>query len=190
MSDLSRTIKNKNNENYGFSDKWSPEISVHGFTQVPNILLTCQGSLELKHGELVTLLQLMSFWFKNGGEVYPSISRLAGRSNKGYSTTQRYLKSLEVKGFIERKQVINSSNRYNLKPCVNKLYKHQKSCSVCIEMSQKRGLPVVRTRTTLPLKPTKQEDSPKRLRKKTNGEFSKASSMADLIAQHRYGGVR
>ncbi|MDO8335266.1 MAG: helix-turn-helix domain-containing protein [Candidatus Saccharibacteria bacterium] len=190
MSDLSRTSKNKNEENYGFSEKWSPEISAYGFTQVPNILLTCQGSLGLKQVELVTLLQLMSFWFKHGGEVYPSILRLAKRSDKGYSTTQRNLKSLEDKGFIKRKQVVNSSNRYNLKPCVNKLYKHQKTCTACLEMSQKRGLPVVKMRTTLPLKTTKQEDSPKRLRKKTNGEFSKASSMADLIAQHRYGGVR
>lgn len=174
---------------YSFSEKWEPELGVYGFTMVPNTLLTCQGSLGLKHGELVALLQLISFWFKHSGEVYPSISRLARRSGKGYSTTQRYLKSLEAKGFIERKQVFNSSNRYNLGPCVVKLYKHQKICTACIEISQKRGQPVVKTRTTSYPKPTKQEDQEKRPRKKTNRNLSKAVPITDLIANHRYRSV-
>lgn len=177
------------NKEYGFSSKWSTETEACGFTQVPNILLTCQGSLRLKHGELVTLLQLMSFWFEHSSKVYPSISRLAKRSSKGYSTTQRHLKSLEEKGFINRKHVRGSSNRYDLVPCVIRLHEHQKTCTLCTKAVQKRGVHIVKV-SKLPRSNTTNKEYPlKRLKNNTNSNFSGTSRLSDLLASHRYGGT-
>lgn len=125
----------KRKSEYNFEDKWSHEVAAFGFTQVPNLLLMCQGHLGLTDGETVTLMQLLTFWYKKENPVYPSISRVAKRSGKGYSTTQRRLNSLESKGFVERKRINGTSTRYDLRPCVVKLYKHQ---SVCKELSHKR----------------------------------------------------
>lgn len=181
-----KTAKNE----YGFSNKWSRETEANGFTQVPNILLTCQGKLCLTHGELVTLLQLMSFWFEHRGTVYPSIRRLAKRSSKGYSTTQRNLKSLEDKGFIKRRHVFGSSNRYDLTPCATKLHEHQSTCTQCVKVAQKRGVSISKVSTPPYSKTTEKEYPLKRPNNNTNVDFSGVSSTASLVAEHRYRGVR
>lgn len=128
-------ISNQENKNshkplgeYSFSEKWSPEIKQYGFTQVPNLLLACQGHLKLKDGELLTLLQLLTFWFDHGGKVYPSIATLARFSHKGYSTVQKRLRTLEEKGFVKRRRKMGTSSTYDLTPCVIQLYQHQKAC--------------------------------------------------------------
>lgn len=119
---------NKSSGGYGFSEKWSPEITKYGFTQVPNLLLACQGHLKLKDGELITLLQLLTFWFDHGGKVYPSIATLARFSHKGYSTVQKRLRTLEEKGFVKRRRKMGTSSTYDLTPCVTQLYRHQQAC--------------------------------------------------------------
>jgi len=164
---------------YGFSGKWSPEIKAYGFTQVPNLLLVCQGHLGLTDGETITLLQLLTFWYRKESPVYPSISRITKRSKKGYTTTQRRLKSLEDKGFIERKRVEGMSTRYDLRPCVVRLYQHQKMCE---ELSQKRDSSGIKV-TKAPLSKTTDEEyeTPRRLYKNNVQHFSE-------IAQSRYGG--
>lgn len=175
---------------YGFSNKWSPETGANGFTQVPNILLTCQGSLHLTHGELVTLLQLMSFWFEHKSSVYPTIARLAKRSSKGYSTTQRNLKSLEDKGFIKRKHVFGSSNRYDLSPCAIRLHKHQGTCKQCLLSAQNRGVNISKRSRPPYSKTTEKEYLPKRPKNNTNKNFYGLSSLSELVVNHRYGGER
>lgn len=169
-----------------FAQKWSQETGANGFTQVPNILLTCHGSLGLSYGELVTLVQLMSFWFEHQSEVYPSISRIAKRSNKGYSTTQRHLKSLDDKGFIKRKYVFGETNRYDLKPCAIKLHQHQKVCNVCIQVSQKRGVPTVKVSRLPHSETTEKEYYSKRTKDKTNRKKSNMSAISGLLENHRY----
>lgn len=123
-------------EDYGFSEKWSPEIEQYNFTQVPNLLLACQGHLKLADGELVTLIHLLKFWFSHKSKVYPSIATLTKFSHKGYSTIQKRLRVLEEKEFIKRRHTFGTSNTYDLMPCVIKLYEHQK---VCPSLPQKRG---------------------------------------------------
>ena len=175
---------------YGFSDKWSPETEANGYTQVPNILLTCQGSLRLSHGELVTLLQLLSFQFEHKSMVYPSIARLAKRSGKGYSTTQRNLKSLEDKGFIKRKHVFGSTNRYDLTPCAIRLHEHQSICTLCITSAQKRGVNILKVNRLPYSKTTKKEYHSKKLNNNTNRKNSGISALSELVAKHQYGGRR
>lgn len=172
-------MDNRDGDEYGFNSKWSPEIKVHGFTQVPNLLLVCQGHLGLTDGEMITLMQLLSFWYRKNSPVYPSINRVTKRSKKGYSTTQRRLKSLEDKGFIERKRIKGKSTRYDLLPCVMRLYQHQK---VCDEHSQKRDSLVVKVTRVPRSKPTykEYEAERKRIYKKTVQPFSE-------IMKSRYG---
>lgn len=125
-----------NNKEYGFTEKWSPEIEVYNFTQVPNLLLACQGHLKLSDGELITLIHLLMFWFSHDSSVYPSINKLCKFSESGYSTVQRRLKNLEEKKFIKRRRKLGTSNTYDLIPCVIKLYKHQK---ICTDLPRKKG---------------------------------------------------
>ncbi|HJQ09056.1 MAG TPA: helix-turn-helix domain-containing protein [Candidatus Saccharimonadales bacterium] len=127
---------NPENANYKFSEKWSPEIEVYSFTQVPNLLLACQGHLKLKDGELVTLIHLLTFWFSHDSKVFPTITTLTKFSHKGYSTVQKRLRTLEEKGFVKRRQRLGTSNTFDLIPCVVKLYKHQ---LVCKNLPRKQG---------------------------------------------------
>lgn len=114
---------------YDFSEKWSSEIAQYNFTQVPNLLLGCQGHLDLTDGELLTLIHLLTFWFSTKSRVFPSITTLTKFSHKGYSTIQKRLRILEEKGFVKRRYNFGTSNTFDLTPCVQKLRKHQKVCA-------------------------------------------------------------
>lgn len=169
----------ENSKEYSFSSKWSPEINEYGFTQVPNLLLVCQGHLGLTDGEVITLLQLLTFWYRKDTPVFPSINRVTRRSHKGYSTTQRRLKSLAEKGFIERERKKGTSTRYDLRPCVTKLYLHQK---VCKEISQKRDSLNVKVTKQPTSKATYKEYEALRKRKYKNNTQSVGEI---LYAHHR-----
>ena len=119
-----------------FTQKWTAETSEFGFTQIPNLLIICQGHLGLTDGELVTLIELLKFWYDYDSRIFPSIETLAKYSGRGYSTVQRRLKNLEKKGFIKRKHRFATSDDYDMYPCVAKLYKHQE---ICASLSQYRG---------------------------------------------------
>jgi predicted transcriptional regulator len=114
---------------YKFEQKWSPEIAIYNFTQVPNLLLNCQGHLGLTDGELLTLIHLLSHWYRHDSNIYPSINRLSKFSQKGYSTIQKRLKSLEDKEFIKRRYKQGTSSTYDVIPCIVKLYQHEKVCT-------------------------------------------------------------
>lgn len=116
------------NDGYSFEEKWSPEIAIYNFTQVPNLLLACQGHLGLKDGELITLIHLFTYWFGHDSRIYPSIETLCRFSQNGYSTVQRRLRILEQKEFLKRRHQFGTSNTYDIIPCVIKLHKHQKVC--------------------------------------------------------------
>ena len=122
-------MKSQNKNIYGFSEKWSPEIEQYNFTQVPNLLLSCQGHLRLTDGEILTLIHLLTFWFSHDSRVYPTITTLTKFSHKGYSTIQKRLRVLEQKEFVKRRHKKGTSNTFDLIPCVIKLYKHQRVCS-------------------------------------------------------------
>lgn len=167
------------NKEYAFSEKWSPEVEQYSFTQIPNLLLGCQGHLKLRDGELLTLIHLLTFWFDHDGEVYPSIATLTRFSHKGYSTIQRRLRVLEEKGFVKRRHKFGMSNTYDLKPCVAKLYKHQ---AICHDLPHKRAPKKVKVRSLpSPLTSNKEYQLPRRLNKKTSG-----NTVPDILRQ-KYG---
>jgi predicted transcriptional regulator len=168
-----------NKNEFGFSEKWSPEIEQHGFTQVPNLLLACQGHLGLKDGELTTLLQLLTFWFDHDGRVYPSIATLARFSHKGYSTVQKRLRALEEKDFVKRHRNEGTSSNYDLTPCVIQLYKHQKVCEKPLHRRSRLRVEMKRQPSSFP---TNKQYEPKRRNSKEKG-----SSVSAILA-HKYGG--
>ena len=116
-------------ERYAFSEKWSQEIAEFNFTQVPNILLACQGHLYLTDGEVLTLNHLLTFQFSSESRIYPTITTLTKFSHKGYSTVQKRLSELERKGYINRKHRLGTSNYYDLSPCVEQLTRHARTCN-------------------------------------------------------------
>lgn len=111
-----------------FHEKWSGDIDLYRFTQVPNILLSCQGHLKLTDGEILTLIHLLTFWFNTRSRVFPSITTLRKFSHKSYPTIQKRLRRLEEKGFIKRKHHFGTSNTYDLTKCVEMLDNHIKVC--------------------------------------------------------------
>jgi predicted transcriptional regulator len=119
---------NTQNSISSFEQKWSPEIAQYSFTQIPNLLINCQGHLGISDNELVTLMQLISFWFEHDGQIYPSIARLSKYSKKGYSTIQARLKRLHNKGLVKIVPNNGNNNYYDIVPLINKLYEHQKNC--------------------------------------------------------------
>lgn len=127
-----------NEERYSFAKHWSPEIAEFNFTQVPNILLGCQGHLEITDGELLTLLHLLTFRFKPDSDIWPSITLLTRFSEKHFTTIQKRLRILEQKGFVKRIHIQGTSNRYDISPCIRKLNKHIK---VCKHLPRKQAVP-------------------------------------------------
>lgn len=132
---------------YNFSDKWSADIEEFNFTQVPNLLLGCQGHLHLTDGELLTLIHLQTFWYSNGSRIFPSITTLTKFSHKGYSTIQARLMKLEKKGFIKRSHTRGTSNTYSLTPCVERLNRH---IQVCKNPPRKQGEQLVKVGRVAP----------------------------------------
>ena len=185
MADLSGTNKNPQNKNYSFAKKWSIETEANGFTQIPNILLTCHGNLGLSYAELVTLMQLISYWFEHKSQVYPSITTVANRSSKSYTTSQRHLKSLEKKGFIAAKHVFGEPNRYDLKLCAIKLHQHQNQCVTCLQTSQKRNVTITKSERSYPSNLTKKEYPKTRLKKNNRSRFSSYSPISELVENLR-----
>jgi DNA-binding MarR family transcriptional regulator len=120
--------KNNDAGKHQFYKKWSIDIDQYNFTQVPNILLSCQGHLKLTDGEILTLIHLLTFWFSNESRVYPTITTLRKFSHKSYPTIQKRLRRLEEKGFVKRKHRLGTSNTYDLTMCVKMLQEHIKQC--------------------------------------------------------------
>lgn len=106
-----------------FEDKWAPQISQYGYTQVPNYLLKNQSKLGLNNSELVLLLQLMVFDY-GSRTAEPAHSTLAKSTGLSPSAVRHNIVSLEKKGFIKRQFRTGSRNLYSLAPTVSKLSNH------------------------------------------------------------------
>jgi hypothetical protein len=106
-------------KDYEFASKWGEVTAQHGFTQVPNLLLGCQGHLGLTDGEVITLVNLASFWFSKNGNIYPSIKTL----------TKFLVKVIQLyKRLRTLRKVLNAFWQHELGPCIKKLTEHKKSC--------------------------------------------------------------
>ena len=157
-----KTMKKSNqHSSSSFDDKWPPEISKDGYTQVPNFLLKRQAELGLNSSELVILLQLWSFDF-GSRTAEPAHSTVAKSVGLTSSAVRHNIASLENKGFLKRNFRVGSRNEYNLAPAINKLRSHSYShpAKKRTGVYQKPGRPP-------PQKIDTKEYSPIRINKKT-----------------------
>ena len=86
-------------------------VTLHGFTQVPNIILTDKS---LSIGAKLTYAMLLKYaWSKD--DCFPGQQTLADDMGAGERSVRTYLKELEDAGFLEVKQRgLGKTNLYRL----------------------------------------------------------------------------
>jgi hypothetical protein len=86
-------------------------VTRHGFTQVPNVILT---NPELSVGAKLTYAMLLKYAWDAGG-CYPGQIKLAEDMGSGERSVRRYLDELEASGFLEIEQRgLGKTNYYRL----------------------------------------------------------------------------
>src|SRR5208337_2643813 len=86
-------------------------VTLHGFTQVPNFILT---ATELSVGAKLGYAMLLKYaWGDNA--CYPGQTKLAEDMGSGERSVRRYLEELEKAGFLEiRQRGLGKTNLYRL----------------------------------------------------------------------------
>jgi predicted transcriptional regulator len=139
-------------------DKWGQEVAEGGFAQIPAYLIYINQFADtedrLSPVELVTLIQLVSAWWKKDEAPFPSIKTLAARSGVSERQMQRAINNLEAKNLIKRVKKkargVISSNAYDLSPLVEEL----KVAAKYYETPYKRNLKTAAEgEKRLPIKP-------------------------------------
>ena len=86
-------------------------VTLHGFTMVPNFLLTHEG---LSVGAKLTYAMLLKYHWTNN-DVFPGQKTLAEDMGAGERSIRDYLKELETAKFLEIKQRgLGKTNLYHL----------------------------------------------------------------------------
>ncbi len=112
---------------YEFSKKWSLRVSVDGYTQIPNLLITEAGVLGLKPNEFMLLACLIKHaWTADA--PFPSHATLCKYMGIKETQLKRIIIQLEVKGFLKRiSGGQRATNRYDLKPLLARLEEASKT---------------------------------------------------------------
>jgi len=76
-----------------------------GFQPVPHSLFKHQAGLDLSNSELVTLLNILDFWWLSDRLPFPGVAMLAKRMGVSDRSVQRAVEKLENKGLIKRSSV-------------------------------------------------------------------------------------
>lgn len=103
-------------------DKWGP-AALRGYQAVPHDLFRFQSQLDLSNGELVTLLNVLDFWWEAKKAPFPGAGALAKRMNTDPRTVQRHLKSLQDMGYAVRERGNDEKRRFNLSGLTRRLSK-------------------------------------------------------------------
>lgn len=93
--------------------KWG-DAAKNGYQAVPHALFKFQKELGLSNGELVTLLNILDFWWEAERRPWPGATVLAKRMGVDVRSVQRNLKKLDLMGYAKRERRGNSSMQYNL----------------------------------------------------------------------------
>lgn len=101
-------------------DKWG-WAAHRGYQAVPHSLFRYQAQLELTNGELVTLLNILDFWYTVENTPFPGVSALAKRMGTDPRSVQRHLKSLHEKGYAVRERGTDEKRRFRLDGLVKRL---------------------------------------------------------------------
>jgi DNA-binding transcriptional ArsR family regulator len=132
---------------YQISDKkWSKPVMKLGFCIIPSVLLQAQQRLGLNPAQLVVLLQLIEFWWREDNKPFPSKQTLSARIGLGPRQIQRHIADLEQAGLvkrIERRAVHHGklSNEYDLSGLVERLKKIAPDMQAAKDMKIQATLP-------------------------------------------------
>jgi hypothetical protein len=92
-------------------------VTRHGFTQVPNVILT---NKDLSVGAKLAYAMLLKYYWSNNA-VFPGQQKLAEEMGSGERSVRTYLKELEDAKLLEVKQRgLGMTNLYNLHVSVHK----------------------------------------------------------------------
>ena len=92
-------------------------VTRHGFTQVPNVILT---NKDLSVGAKLAYAMLLKYYWSNNA-VFPGQQKLAEEMGSGERSVRTYLKELEDAKLLEVKQRgLGMTNLYNLHVSVQK----------------------------------------------------------------------
>lgn len=100
--------------------KWGVAAS-GGYQAVPHALFKYQAKLGLSNGELVTLLNILDFWWEPEKAPFPGVAALAKRMDTNPRSVQRHLKELSDKGFAVRERGTDEKRRFRLDGLVQRL---------------------------------------------------------------------
>ena len=101
-------------------DKWG-YAAYSGYQAVPHDLFKFQAELDLSNGELVTLLNILDFWWEADNRPFPGVAALAKRMNTNPRSVQRHLKTLQDKRYAVRERGDDEKRRFNLSGLVSRL---------------------------------------------------------------------
>jgi len=109
-----------------FAKRWKHSILFeNGYVPVPTLFLELYGRLRptgLTSGEALFVLQLMSFKWDDHAP-FPGYKRIALRMGITDKMVRRYAQNLELKGYLIREKRIGQSNRFDLTPLFDALYR-------------------------------------------------------------------
>lgn len=116
MKTASAPAASSSNQERTLEKKWGRATIDAGYTVIPVVLLKYQQRLGLKPLELNVLLQILSYWWKEGGLPRPSKKSLATAVGVDPSTIRRCLVRLEKAGYIKRefRRTQSGANRANV----------------------------------------------------------------------------
>lgn len=103
-----------------FRARWSEALAKYGYTQVANRFLEYYHALGITQEEAMFIIQCFKFKW-DVDFPYPSLNTIAKAMGMSRNTVQRYLRSLENKGFVKRVRREGASSKLNLEPLIKKL---------------------------------------------------------------------
>jgi hypothetical protein len=104
--------------------RWRHEaLFEQGFVQTPTFFLRSYAHLKpfsLTHGEAIFVLHLMQYKWDEA-EPFPSYKTIAAQMGVSAKQAQRLAVSLEQKKYLQRKERVGMSNRFDLTPLFDAL---------------------------------------------------------------------
>ena len=94
--------------------KWGEEALSKGVTPVPRAFLLHAGQAGLNPAQQILLIHLMSYWWKQSRDPFPSLTELRKRTGMSEKTIGKHLKALEERKWLSRKRRYNNSYRFDL----------------------------------------------------------------------------
>lgn len=98
-------------KDHSVSKKWGAPLADNGWTAVPNMLLYCQKTLLLSPLDVNILLHLLTYWWSDDQNPFPSKKTIAQAIGVQPDTVRKRIKKLEEQGFVKREPREDANHR-------------------------------------------------------------------------------